>query len=293
MSRYKEVELELEECGEVGFLSRAERAHLQRSEEFANLESGDYYDRDVAVLECANVIRQARSSDLRDRVRASAPLMDDAEGERVRAIAHIRHSAAREREDVRSFRSASVGRRLLTTSDAAAWIRKREPEEVEMPLRLAYQDRDRFRAVRVSARSELGELAVLSEVLSVDYDWPLDAATMFVLTDRIPIPKWVDAGIGGTIDLPRVELSIDPETPTAVVAKVYEQERAKVKAHRRRRSPDAMRLTSEWLALGRPSFAELARKWNERHPGHPYQRRSAQQAVERVWEHLTGEPLSP
>jgi hypothetical protein len=156
------------------------------------------------------------------------------------------------------------------------------------------------RRVPTAAGGVLERLKHLGEDLIRSYDWEAAAATLFLLTGRIPLIQpivlkftWSTATFKRRV----VELSVDPAVSPAELAKQYGVLRGKLISGRRVRSLSDKHLQLASFLAEKPdeSWASRFHRWNKAFPKWKYVhasnfRRDALKARERVVGHLVREP---
>ena len=296
-------------------LSRAEQEKLRGTYEWGQLEDGTM-PAEVAVADCA---AEVRSWGLVDQADAGRESMPAGEAARMKAKALLCWTLANEDPEVDAWRTEHLGGELLRASPeldplealeelrrlTRDWVLGRAGDAGRV-RGLAFPDGEVVGRVSTTRGTVLDDLRQLSERLAGEYAWTEDTATTFVLTDAVPMPKWVqvtDHYSGGRLSR-RVVLDVDADTPAEVVAEAYnahrlEKEREEAerrgenppKRHRQR-SKESLAVFADWLAHDRPPTNRLPlRRWDEEQDRH-YTRDSALKVLQRCWEHFTDEPLS-
>ncbi len=146
----------------------------------------------------------------------------------------------------------------------------------------------------------LDRLRQLSEELTRSYDWEDAAATLFILTGRIPLIQRLVLKFtwsARTFKRRVIDLSVDPATSPAESAKQYGALRSRLISGRRVRplSDKHLQLASFLLEKPDDSWAIRLHRWNKAFPKWKYVhasnfRRDALKARERVLGHLVREP---
>ena len=146
----------------------------------------------------------------------------------------------------------------------------------------------------------LERLRHLSEDLVRSYDWDEAAATLFVLTARVPFIQPLVLKFtwsAGNFKRRVIELSVDPAVSPAELAKQYGALRNKLISGRRVRplSEKHLRLASFFVEKPDESWASRLHRWNKAFPKWKYVhssnfRRDALKARERIISHVVLEP---
>ena len=218
---------------------------------------------------------------------------------------------ARDDPDVVAFRSEVLGGELVGWSDVPKWIEANHagraqvfevtvlseespvtqpwrPERDELHvrsvsaqmLRFTTREDGRVRSVPVPVHfGPLQRLYRLSVELSTFYGWSEDAATVFVLADVIP---WIAPVRVTTTAEPirfghalewtrRIVLELDPSTPPAEVADLYQNARVKAGYSRRRRlSNKHAELAAFRIMRSQETWSDTLAAWNEKFPKWSY-----------------------
>jgi hypothetical protein len=156
------------------------------------------------------------------------------------------------------------------------------------------------RRVPIAAGGVLERLKYLGEDLVRSYDWEAAAATLFVLTGRIPLiqPLILKFTLSAaTFKRRAIELSVDPAVSPAELAKQYGVLRSKLISGRRVRplSEKHLRLASFIVEKPDESWASRLHRWNKAFPKWKYVhstnfRRDVLKARERIIGNVVREP---
>jgi hypothetical protein len=156
---------------------------------------------------------------------------------RLLAIAELLAEDARQDEGVKDFRNSALGGRLLPWAEVEPWVSQQASEDGEPApgprggfLEYGVPD-DRWRRLQpVAERGVLGALRALAARLASDYRWQEGQATLFVLTDMIPMVEPIRAEMDWHLPfeaVSRITLTVDPALAPREVADAYRNVRAR------------------------------------------------------------------
>lgn len=276
-------------------MTAAEFRWLAEQDEWADLVGG-IHDPDTAAQDCADLVR---AREVLESVAQQVPdtgAMPAGERERMRAKALVLHRLANARADVVEWRTDHD---LVPVEEVGEWVRSHQGSGKKSPgHQLAFPDGGHLGRVATSEGSVLRALLTLSSRLVLEYAWTEDTATAFVLSDAVPIPKWVRVTTHQTGDVygARIILDVDPDTPAEVVARIYSEARADFRSELGRggRPPEAstFAMFAGWVARGCGELTKPELRRLHDGQGMNGDRRSARRKLVRCWEYLTGEPFS-
>lgn len=274
-------------------LSPRERRRLRGTYEWADL-AAPHGDLEMQAEECAFRVRSwRRLEDVGERLPTGD--MPPGEAARLEAKALLCWALANEDPEVDEWRTEHLEGELLAVEDGpdrlerlrravGEWVLERAGDAGRVSG-LAFPDGEVVGWVSTTPGSVLDDLRQLSERLAAEYSWPEDTATAFVLTDAVPMPKWVEvtdhwhyspAGRLGR----RVILDVDPDTPANVVRDIYNGHRAEHGLAHRPPARATLSRFADWVSSGRIGPSELVGD------------ESARRSLSRCWRYFTGEPLS-
>lgn len=239
----KEIELIAEVLGELGELppSAKEQKRLRGSQEWADLKEG-VHDPAVGARDCADLIAMWRKS---VNLQGLPP--------RVRARSLCLYAMAEGEPEVQDFRSEVLQGTLIPLERLLLWLPDRKGQ-----VRLPDGHGPKGKRAQQEAVLRLGQLA---KWLKVGYGWEADAGAAFVLGGLVP----VSSGIIRTVrNAPRgqsILLEVDPSvTPAEVLASYREFRIREFGGGVRAVNDKNLKLVSEFIESGEPSFREMARK---------------------------------
>jgi hypothetical protein len=211
---------------------------------------------------------------------------------------------ARSDADVLAYRQRWLGDGFMAWSDVPAWVKARAAEgppirrvtaTIPPGVRVVTIDLDQPRGIGVSTdvikysgpndkwvRSETTRPGALEELFRVAttlvkfYPWTDAQATVFVLTDIVPLVSMIRTTTGGVAIkdglahdfAQRITLVIDPTTPVDEVASTYTEARRRA-GHGRRRRLSAKHASLAVLGIEKPEsepWRETLSRWNAEHP---------------------------
>ncbi len=190
---------------------------------------------------------------------------------RVRALSSVLAADAAQRDEVEDFRGRALPDGLLTEKSCAEWIRDHvepmKPKDERLLLAFGEPGKQWTQRVAVGSSSLLGELARLSGNLADLYPWQEQQATVFVLTDAVPLVAPIRTTVRRTGPIEaksRIILEVDPWTDPREVASAYIRARGDAqRGIRRRPLSDRAYQLAEFVADRRNhSDVELRRLWN-------------------------------
>lgn len=276
-------------------MSASELRRLKKEPEWSDLEAGLM---PTASADCADLVR---SWERMEQAEGAVPAgMPAGERERMRAKALVLASLANEDPVVVQWRTEHLGGKLVPLSSVGEWVRSHQTGQGSPRQLLAFPDQGQLCRVATSDGSVLRSLLSLSSRLALEYGWTEDTATAFVLSDAVPIPKWVRVTVHETGDVygARIILDVDPDTPAEVVARLYDEERKAMGRAHRPPAPATFAILSDWVSRDCPKWTRLPlRRWDGlrasmSNEARPLTRATARRSLLRSWEYLTGEPFS-
>lgn len=296
--------------GVVGPLSDAQWSFLQGSELLRDAEEGR-----VSLERCAAQIREVLGRPPREPA-PGVSLRRDLGRRHADVVSLLLAIEAGRRDDVRLFRDDALGCEALPLDGVDAWIRAHREEPtfwVRVPVaaqglhvgadgdariaprllisrvqassweevRLHYVDEHRVaHTVAVTAGGVLDDLRVLGETLSRAYGWTPAQATVFVLTDAVPLLEEirVRTDVRSQPAASRIRLEVEPTVPAARVAAAYRREQQRLLVSRPRPLGEKSLELARFVAESDPALTwrERLEGWNAAHPDWAYRREHVQ-----------------
>lgn len=294
----------------VGPLSDAQWLFLRGSDLLRDAEEDS-----VSIEWCAAQTREVLGRPPREPA-PGVSLRRDLGRRHVEVVSLLLAIDAGRRDDVRLFRGDALDGEVVPLDAVDGWIRARRDEPTlwvrapvpahrlkvradgnarieprllvsQVPLSsweevlLHYVDGHRVsHTVAVTAGGVLDELRVLSDTLGRAYGWTPAQATVFVLTDAVPLLEEVRVRTDRR-DQPaasRIRLEVDPNVSPARVAEAYRQERQRLLVTAPRPLGEKARELARFVAESEPELTWRDRldAWNAAHPDWAYRREHVQ-----------------